>query len=295
MPKYSHYKLDVFLKKDAKVIKKQNKKILNSQILNKLSTFLGYKNYQEVTKRENNNCLLELIELNYDDFKSIISNYIHLVEKEFDMDSFNTHINDLNKNYHKLIIENQNPDSNEEKIIDFSKNNIGIIFDNKRFSEVLKLYFVNLHKKDKNKIDEAIKNLDLIFNIMTFFKVSSFQNEIKKYLDIEYLLERHDNITENYLRLKVASYFDDIGVYQKDVDYVFNHNDKYQELFEILSYSYFNLKNNLHNIDYIDLFSDKYNKIIAIFKSDKKMDGSLFEYFLLENTPECKKPFKKYF
>jgi hypothetical protein len=82
MPKYTHQKLEVYLKQDAKIIKNRNSQLKLANILNSLSTLFGYKNFNDLQKRDLDKTTIPLISLKYSDLNSLLSKYKNFIEKE---------------------------------------------------------------------------------------------------------------------------------------------------------------------------------------------------------------------
>ena len=95
MAKYAHTNLIRFIKSDAKKIKSLNPNLKNTEISNVLSTYFGWRHFNELKinldKEEILYCdtLQKISELNFDELNNLKNKYIRFVNKNFPQDKDN--------------------------------------------------------------------------------------------------------------------------------------------------------------------------------------------------------------
>jgi hypothetical protein len=88
MSKYTHDRLITMIKQDAKNIKKAQESLKNSDILNTLSQFFGWRHFNELSKHIENNheAYISLSTLSFDELNVFKTEYFDFVYKQFPID-----------------------------------------------------------------------------------------------------------------------------------------------------------------------------------------------------------------
>lgn len=278
MPKYTNSNLELYLKKDSKRIKKENPSLKNAVILNELSTFLGYKSYNDLQKRDNNKNLINLVDMKYNDLKSMVSEYIKSIEERYRISCFYSSLEDF-KNIMKNICENSNGKINKDKFYDFVSYELAIKFTNAEYVGVVS-HFLDFKEKYDEDVDIWKKSriyFHLIIDIMNFFRVEDFQANFNKWNHLDLLIEKLPNITDNRLRLLLSGYLDDVGYYNEDKNEYESHHYKSHFLIHLINHPYFILKENKETITLSEMHSDMYTRIVTVFHGYDE-NHALFDY-----------------
>jgi hypothetical protein len=178
MPKYTHYKLDVFVKKDAKRIKKENPELKITTIQNTLSTFLGYRNFQELLKRDLNKETIEISGLLHQKHYDLCLEYTNNVKNKYSLSYYFTNL-ETSLPTLKVIAENSTHFISDEIIIDFTEYKKVLKLTNDNFLNILNFY---IDEQVRNKSDNNIliilrKHIDLTFELMKHNGIINFQDE----------------------------------------------------------------------------------------------------------------------
>jgi hypothetical protein len=281
MPKYTHQKLHVFLKQDAKAIKSQQKQLKIADILNTLSTFLGYKNFHELLKRDHDKNTTPLVFIKYSALLSVLAQYKLSVENTFHVKYFFSKMKEL-KSITKIIYESENADAKSTRVIDFTNYNTGLSFDDHSYVGVMHLYISNKEKHDDDKDiwQSARIHFDLIIDTMLFFKVDQFQQNFLKWCHLLLLIEKHEAVTDRALNARLTSHFEGIGLYQKGEKHAAeSHHYHFHFLVHLINHPYFNIEKctTIHSL--YDIRNDQYKTTTVLFH-DYENNQSLFEYML---------------
>ena len=209
MPKYTTSRLELYLKIDSKKIKKEKTSLKNSEILNTLSSFLGYKNYQEVTKRKNDSSLIEMTALSSFELDKIKHKYVTLIEKKYGFDFFHTKFTDL-YTVTKLLIQNH---SNKINHIDFTGYKTVLKLDNELFKSYvyksLSLEFSD--RQDFNILYKAEQVFQIVLDIMDDNNIKDYQSEYINYGSLDNIKDAHKITKNKELKNRIELYIENIN------------------------------------------------------------------------------------
>jgi hypothetical protein len=284
MPKYTHKNLEVYLKQDAKQIKKINSQLKLSNVLNLLSKLLGYKNFNELQKRDLDTKTILLISIEYYELKSLLNKYKNFVEAELIKNKSEPNIGyyfvskleylrDVTKMYSDISDDPLLP----EKYIDFTDNKTAIIFDNENFIKIINFH---IKTKSKNQIDKISCNLSsenflLIVDLMSHFNIKNFQKEIVQWTELNFLLDSLTKINDKKLKLRLNSYIDSIDCFEQPLKKYQNHQRIFSSFINLMLHPFFNINESKYIFkfkhienNYTDNEFKQYKKIWLIFNKD---------------------------
>jgi hypothetical protein len=282
MPKYTHEKLDVYLKQDAKKIKNRNSQLKLSNILNSLSTLFGYKNFNELKKRSSDKTTILLVSLKYSDLVSVLSKYRSFVENEIIKDDpktgyfFYSKLEYL-KSITKFIYETSTDSLLLDKYIDFTDTKNSLSFDNENFIKFIIFY---IKSNSKNQVNKAACNISkehflLIVDVMKYFKVKNFQKEVLKWSELNLLTEMSCHINDSSLNLRLTAYFKSINNIDNPMDKYQNHQRIFNSLINLMFNPLFNINESKNVLEFEHMLNKfknnkfkKYKKIVLLFNED---------------------------
>jgi hypothetical protein len=263
MTKYIHKDLVTFIKSDVKKIKLINSNLKNSNIANSLSTYFGWKHFNELQKNINKDNILNdktlynISEMKKDELQIFKNNYTIFINESFFNISKNNKIDPFNINsglFHKI--------KNKIKIIEYLQEVKG--------APTLELSLFN----DLTQITLTNENIELIHNIEKRFLIIIFIDELILCNDsiegIKWSTEEHIN---EFLQSNKKQKYDNMNYQTRTECYFMSRlnslkeeieKNKYDEIFKLFkNFNFINLiKNNIEKdatIKMCKLYTDMSN------------------------------------
>lgn len=246
MPKYTNGKLEYYLKKDSKIIKKNNKYLKNSNILNYLSTLLGYKNYQEVTKN-NDLSLIEISDLTEQEIFNFVSEYENSVVNKENITSFSSSLHSIKPVKTLNIVRYGLDNKPHKKLKTYDLSNAILKLNNHDYSSIIHHYIYILWKDDKETQFLIHDLFNLILDIMKVEGKNIIQKEIHNHLSPEELKISHNKMQNIELEDRIENIF-----WKKE-----NLNILFSQFKNIIKHPYLDLSNKDREIIVIDNLKDE--------------------------------------
>jgi hypothetical protein len=232
--KYTHSKLDLYIRADAEIIKSFNSLIPIEEILNSLSQIFGWSDYNELTKYsrkeplsfcDKNNEIFNIESLSNSELSSFQHYYIKEIERcipisedyfcgslpyedltffdHYSLREYGLFYN--HENTKEIVLKQSN---NDALNISDIHNDLLLIFTNDEFKVAMYYLFEEYndsltHSSYLGNI--SLKILDGIFTILENNNVEIWQNEFCKYLNLDnYIIEAQKNTIKQKVRDEIA-------------------------------------------------------------------------------------------
>ena len=277
MPKYISNQLSNILKIDSKKIKKHTN-LKNTEILNKLSSFFGYRHYHELKQNEKNilqllkyNNYIYLNNLSYSEFIILKGNYQEYIKLNLNIDFFYSSLDKA----HEIKPQFKINESNE--VLDKIKNKIK--FSNITKEQLKDKYFLfdNIFKNSFQEYSNLSKNKTIYSNCYTTYSWEGIYSDFK---------------TENIISdmYKIESYLCGFGknkiIFFNNLNYIknletvfdlfFDENNKLYDSEGIIDFNYLNKNNeykagvlfSLNTYMYFECLDIALKKLYSITKND---------------------------